>query len=101
MNQEIHTILIKELNIEALPVEAQNEIVSRLGEIILKSITVAIFENLSPENRQEFEVIAKTGDQEKIQGFLTANVVNLPDLMNAEVRKVLEAFKQAEQGSNL
>lgn len=50
-NKELHNILIKELGIQNLPEEAQNEIVSKLGEIILKSITVTIFEQLPPDRK--------------------------------------------------
>ena len=95
-NQEIHDILIKELGIENLPVEAQAEIVSKLGEIILKSITVTIFEQLPQEGRDEFDIITQSGDNERIQEFLGRTIPDLPDLMEAEVKKVLFAFKTAE-----
>lgn len=95
-NQEIHDILVKELGIENLPREAQTEIVSKLGEIILKSITVTVFEQLPPESRTEFEAIAQSGDNERIQEFLGRTIPDMPDLMEAEVKKVLLAFKTAE-----
>ncbi|MEK7460074.1 MAG: DUF5663 domain-containing protein [Patescibacteria group bacterium] len=95
-NKELHNILIKELGIQNLPEEAQNEIVSKLGEIILKSITVTIFEQLPPEGRAEFESITQSGDNDLIQEFLGRTIPDLPDLMEAEVKKVLLAFKTAE-----
>lgn len=96
-NQAISDILIKELNINSLPKEAQDQIVSKLGEIILKSITVAIFEKLSPEGRAEFELITESADSERIQEFVTSNVPDLPELMESEVKRVLQAFKEAEK----
>ena len=73
-NQELREILIKELGIGELPEEAQDEIVVKLGEVILKSLTVAIFEKLSAEARVEFEKIGAKGDHALIQEFLEENI---------------------------
>lgn len=97
-NQELRDILIKELGIESLPEEAQDEIVSKLGEIILKSLTVAIFEKLSTEARAEFDRITEKGDHVMIQEFLEASVPDLHLLMEEEVKKTLQNFNQNETG---
>lgn len=95
-NQELREIIIKELGIEMLPELAQNEIVGKLGEIILKSVTVAIFEKLSDEARVEFEKITTEGDSELIQRFLDEHVPNMPELMEIEVKNTLQNFKKRE-----
>lgn len=95
-NQELRTILIKELGIEDLPEEAQDEIVSKLGEVILKSLTASIFEKIPNEARAEFEHIAETNDGERIQSFLTEHIPDLHLLMEEEVRKTLERFAELE-----
>lgn len=97
-NQELRDILIKELGIEGLPEEAQDEIVSKLGEIILKSLTVAIFEKLSTEARVEFDRITEKGDHVMIQEFLEQSVPNLHLLMEEEVKRTLQNFSQNESG---
>ncbi len=93
-NKELRDILIAELGIGELPLEAQNEIVSKLGEIILKSVTVAIFEKLPQEARAEFEAITDSGDNERVQEFLAKNIPDMPALMEAEVKRVLLSFKE-------
>ncbi len=95
-NKELRDILIAELGIGELPMEAQDEIVSKLGEIILKSVTVAIFEKLPAEARAEFEAISASGNNEKVQEFLTKNVPDMPALMEAEVKRVLLSFREGE-----
>lgn len=93
-NTEINNILIKELGIGDLPQEAQDEIVGKLGEIILKSTTVAIFEKLSDEARAEFERVGKEGDPDLIQRFLSEHVPDMSELMEKEVRLILQDFKK-------
>lgn len=91
-NQELREILTKELGIGGLPEEAQDEIVGKLGEIILKSLTVAIFEKLPNDARTEFERIGAKGDHALIQEFLEKNIPDLHALMEEEVKKTLRNF---------
>lgn len=96
MNPEIRTAIIKELSIESLPEQAQDQIIAQLGGIVLQATTVAIFEKLSPEKRAEFEEVSKDEDPTKIQEFLAAQVPNMQELMSEELKKVIEQFKQGE-----
>jgi hypothetical protein len=96
-DQELRTTLIAELGIGDLPPEAQDEIVSKLGEIILKSVTVAIFEKLSEDARKEFEVLTTTGDSGSIREFLARSVPDMETLMEEELQKTLVAFREGDQ----
>jgi len=98
-DQELREILIKELGIDSLPEEAQDEIVAKLGEVILKSLTVAIFEKLSNEARVEFEKIGEKGDHALIQEFLEENVPDMHTLMEEEVKRVLQSLAEENQGN--
>ena len=95
-DQKLRETLINELGIGELPEEAQNEIVSKLGEIILKSVTVAIFEKLPTEARAKFDIVSRSGDNESIQEFLTKNVPDMSTMMEAEVKRVLLSFREGE-----
>lgn len=97
-NQELREILVRELGIGGLPDEAQDEIVAKLGEIILKSLTVAIFEKLSTGAREEFEQISAKNDHTLVQEFLEKNIPNLSELMEAEVKKTLQNFNEKGGG---
>jgi len=96
-DQELRVTLVKELGIEELPDEAQDAIVSKLGEVILKSVTLAIFEKLPEEARQEFDAISVTGDQARIQEFLGRTVPDMDLLMEEELKKTLLAFREGDQ----
>lgn len=96
-DQEIRTTLITELGIGELPEEAQDEIVSKLGEIILKSVTLAVLEKLSEDGRKEFEMLGTKGDPELIREFLARNVPNMETLMEEELQKTLAAFREGDQ----
>ncbi|MFZ2303800.1 MAG: DUF5663 domain-containing protein [Minisyncoccia bacterium] len=97
-NQEIRDILIKELGIGELPEEVQDEIVGKLGEVILKSLTIAIFEKLSAQARVEFEKIGAKGDHALIQEFLEDNVPDMQTLMEEEVKRTLQNYAEIEDG---
>ena len=97
-NQELRDILIKELGIGELPEEAQDEIVVKLGEVILKSLTIAICDKLSAEARVEFEKIGSKGDPALIQEFLEDNIPDMHTLMEEEVRRTLQNYAELEAG---
>ncbi len=97
-NQELRDILINELGIGELPEEAQDEIVVKLGEVILKSLTVAIFEKLSTEARVKFEKLGAKGDHALIQEFLEENIPDMHTLMEEEVRRTLQNYAELEAG---
>lgn len=97
-NQELRDILINELGIGELPDEAQDEIVGKLGEVILKSLTVAIFDKLSNDARVEFEKISAKGDHALIQEFLEENIPDMHSLMEEEVRRTLQNYAELEAG---
>jgi succinate dehydrogenase flavin-adding protein (antitoxin of CptAB toxin-antitoxin module) len=93
-NQELREILIKELGLEGLPAEAQDEVVVKLGEIILKSVTIAIYEKLSPDARAEFDKITEENDPSLIQRFLDEHVPDMQGLMEAEIKRTLQDFNK-------
>ncbi len=95
-NQEIRKILIKELGLESLPEEAQDEVVKKVGEVVLKSLTAAIFEKIPNAAREDFERITGNGNSGLIQEFLEEHVPDLHTLMEEEVRKALQKFAENE-----
>jgi len=95
-NPELRNIIIAELGIGELPEEAQAEIIGKLGDVVLKSLTVAIFDKLSNDARTEFEKISQKGDHAMVEEFLEENVPNLHVLMEEEVRKTLQNYALQE-----
>ena len=98
-NPELREALIKELGIGELPTETQDEIVDKLGEVILKSLTVSIFEKLSDAARVEFEKISATGDNSLIQKFLEENIPDMQALMEEEIKKTMRDLAEIKEES--
>lgn len=96
-NQELRAILLGELHIEDLPEEEQDEIISKLGDSILKSLTLKILEQLSQENRKEFEMVSASGDDDRIHEFLKTAVPDMHTLMEKEIRKTIQLYKEKEE----
>lgn len=93
-NKEIRSLLIAELGIENLASEAQDEIVGKIGEMVLQSLTASIFEKLSQPAREEFERISATGNPNAIQEFLEENAPGIQQMMEEELKKTLQSFKE-------
>lgn len=96
-SKELKEVLVAELGIGELPEDAQNEIISKLGEVILKSMTTTIFEKLPSSAHEEFEIISTKGDDVLIQEFLEANIPDLSVLMEAEVQRVLKLYREGAE----
>jgi hypothetical protein len=93
-NQEIRDLLIKELAIENLSSEAQDEIVAKIGEMVLRSLTASIFERLTPSAREEFSRISTAGNPALIQEFLEENAPGIHQMIEEELKKTLDGFKK-------
>ena len=95
-NQSFRENLIKELGIANLPTEAQDEIVAKVGEMVLQSLTATILNRLNPAAREQFNRISESGDPAQIQQFLEENAPGIQDMMSLELKKTLEEFKKSK-----
>lgn len=79
--------IIKELGIDQLPPEKQEEILTAMTEVILKRITLRVLENFSEEQKDEFDKICAQGDQAKVSQYLEANVADYESIIKEETAK--------------
>lgn len=93
-SNKLRELLIQEMDIATLSKEAQNDILSKVGETVLTTLTTSIFEKLSESARDEFEKISVTGDHTLIQEFLDTNVPDLSTLVKEAIRKALNTYKE-------
>lgn len=82
-----------ELGIDGLPEEIQEEVVDQFTEVLMKKIALKIFSSLAEEKKEEFLVIQSEGDEEKIQAFLEANIVNFVKDTNQIIQDAKEEYK--------
>lgn len=82
-----------ELGIDNLPQEIQEEVLEQFTEVLMKKIALKIFESLSEDKRKEFLLIQDEGDEEKIQAFLAANIVNFEKSINQVIEDAKEEYR--------
>jgi len=95
--KDITNRIVQELELNDLPEEARNQIITKLGENILKRITITVLDKLPEDKRGEFETISKEGDVEKMQEFMRNNIANVDTLIEQEIRKNIEEFKEMKK----
>ncbi len=93
-NQSFRETLIKELGIDNLSSDAQDEIVAKVGEMVLQSLTATILNKLNPAARDQFTLISESGDPTQIQQFLEENAPGIKEMMSVELKKTLDGFKK-------
>lgn len=96
MNEDTRDMLVKDLEIEGLPREAQDEIIIKMGENLIKAVTIAVIDKVPVEERSAFEKVGKTGDQEKVREFLSPYIPNFDQFMSDVAREEINAFKAAK-----
>jgi len=77
--------ILKELGIDQLPQEKQEEVLAAMTEVLLKRIILRVLQGLSEAQRGEFEQLCAAGDQEKVNQFLAKNVPNYEAVIKEEI----------------
>ena len=92
-NNALAKNIIKELGLDALPPERQEEVILKIGELINQRIVVRVLEKLSEAEKDEFEKVLseKMSDQDAVMGFLKSKISDFDDM----VAKEIADFKQS------
>ena len=86
-------MLVSELGIAELKPELQNEILSGVGENIVRAVMIAVIEKLPPQAQEQFKKLTEAGDAEGVAALLKANIENPDVFIEQEARKEIAAFK--------
>jgi len=92
--EELEGKITQELGIDTLPEEQRGEILARLGENILKKLTIAVLDRIPQEDHAEFDALLKSGELDKLHEFLSVRIPDLDSFMQEEIRKVIARFKE-------
>lgn len=88
---QIKEEIMKELGLEKLPKKKQDDILSKMGEVILKKIFVETVDRLSGEDRDAFEDMLKNSKKaEDIELFLSEKI----DDYDKMVEKIVTELKE-------
>lgn len=89
--------LIKDLGIDTLSKDKQNDLIIKMTEVLLKRIFLETMESLGEEGREEYEkLIAGEVDSEKVEAFLKEKIKNYDDM----VQIIVNEFKHEMMTTN-
>jgi hypothetical protein len=87
--------LIDELGLGSLPQEKQDELMVKMGEVILKRVYLETMESLSEADREEFgKMLDAKAEPEKIEEFLKGKIKDYDEVL----KKIVEKFKEEMMG---
>ena len=87
MATQLQQDVFKELGLQDLPSDRQEEILVAMTEIILKRITLRVLERLGEKQRAEFDAVCASGDQEKINQFFLDSISDYEKMIGDEIAR--------------
>lgn len=89
--EELKKELIATFHLEDVPEDKQEELLSKIGEALLKRIFIETMEKMGDESVKEYEeMLDKEAKQEEIEAFFETKIPGY----NIFVRGVVEKFKE-------
>jgi hypothetical protein len=86
--------IMKELGLESLSQEKQDDILVKMGEIILKKIFIETVDRLSAEDRKEFENMLEKGKStDEVEVFLNNKIDDYDEMVEKIVGELKEEMK--------
>lgn len=93
MQDELTSLIAKDLGITELPKKEQQALIAQFGEIALKAATLAVVGKLAEGKRDEFAKLAEAGDANALKTFLDAEVPGHEDFAKTAVAEEVKRFK--------
>jgi len=83
--------LVKDLGIDTLSEEKQNELIIKMTEVLLKRIFLETMEKLGEKGREEYEKMSEGDVQpEQVEAFFRERINNYDEM----VQQVIDEFKK-------
>lgn len=83
--------MVDALDISALPVEEQEELLLDLNSLIFRSSLVRMIENMDEATREEFSVLMeKNPDEEELEAFLLNRVPNAEESVQEAIETLAD-----------
>jgi len=94
MQDELTAVIAKDLGINELPADKQQELIAQFGEVALKAATMSVLSKLSDTAREEFMKLSEGGDPTTIKAFLDKELPNHEELAKQAVADEIRRFKE-------
>ena len=86
--------LITTLGLEKLTQEERDSVLVQITDSLLKRLILRVYDKLTEKEQEEFDRLAETKDQEKINAFLTAHVPDLDEIRDEELDGLVNEMKE-------
>jgi hypothetical protein len=95
--EKVLSQLVKDLGIDNLPQNQQNELIIKMTEVLLKRIFLETMEKLGQQGREEYEKMSQ-GDVEiqRVEAFFKERINNYDQMID----KIIEEFKEEMLSAN-
>ncbi len=95
--QQALSQLVKDLGIDSLPQDKQNELIIKMTEVLLKRIFLETMEKLGEQGREEYEKMSEGEiEPEQVAAFFKEKIKNYDDLVDA----IIQDFREEMLGAN-
>ncbi len=95
--QQALSQLVKDLGIDNLSQDKQNELIIKMTEVLLKRIFLETMEKLGEQGREEYEKMSEGDVQvEQVEAFFKEKINNYDEM----IENIIEEFKSEMLGAN-
>jgi len=93
---KIREAVMKELGLEKLSQEKQEELIAKMGEVVLKKMFLETVEKLDGDGRKHFErMLEEKRTPEEIEEFLKVKIPDYDEILKKIVMDLKEDLKKA------
>jgi hypothetical protein len=93
MDETLRQAIIQELNLTGVSEDVANDVITRIGGLIMQDVVEQVTDILSDEKVIIFEEVLETYDNDKVSQFLVDEVPNLDELVQASSKKIVGMYK--------
>lgn len=83
-----------ELDISDISKEMRDKIITKLGENILKKLTIQVFDEIPKEEHGELKTILGSGNMDNAYKFLNDKISNFDDFVSKSAKSTIDEFKK-------
>jgi hypothetical protein len=88
--------LIRDLGLDRLPRERQDDLLEKMGEILVKRVFIETMEALGEAGMEEYEKLMDSGpDQGEVERFFAGRIPGYEEMVAGIVERFKEEMRQA------
>ena len=94
--------IVKDLGLDTLPVEKQEEVLLRVGKIVFQNVIMRVLDELNEKDKSEFDKLLseRPDDEEAILSFLQSHISNIDGIVEEEITKFKEESLNVMQNTS-